>query len=160
MPKVRGQNGIIGRLRSVTGQTERPAADSDGVRLMWKSRRTSPRWCRVHPAWCRRAPPVACRPDACSHLASLGPGDVDAPEEHQHLSSSSRNSTGALWSHWPYLDERAVAAVPHDALHAALWAVLEPQPQLKEVHRWRISHSDTPVGHQAVNGLLLAAQLC
>lgn len=44
-----------------------------------------------------------------------------------------------------YLKERAVAAVPDDALHSTLWALLEPGPQLLEVHRWRVSYWNAPM---------------
>lgn len=80
---------------------------------------------------------------------------VAAPEQQK----GSGHRPRALWPVRPYLDERAVVAVPHDALHAALWAVPEPQPQLLEVHRWRISHCEAPMWHQAVHRLLLTPQL-
>lgn len=74
---------------SSRAQTQRPASDRNCVRLVWRSRRTGPRWRRAPGAACRRAPPAACWPDACPHAATSGPGDVGAPEQQQQLSSSS-----------------------------------------------------------------------
>lgn len=42
-----------------------------------------------------------------------------------------------------YLDEYSGIAMPHNALDPALWALLEPGPQLLEIHRWRISYTNT-----------------
>lgn len=44
-----------------------------------------------------------------------------------------------------YLNERTIAAVPDDALNSALWALLQPGPQLLEVHWWRVSYLNTPM---------------
>ncbi|KAG7239973.1 hypothetical protein INR49_028105, partial [Caranx melampygus] len=59
-----------------------------------------------------------------------------------------------------HLDERAVVAVPDDALHSAVWTLLEPGAELLEVHGGRVSDLNAPVGHQAVDGLLLTPQAC
>lgn len=62
--------------------------------------------------------------------------------------------------HFSDLNERAVIAVPDDALHSTLWTLLEPGAQLLEGNRWRVSDSNTPVWHQEVDRLLLNPQSC
>lgn len=57
-----------------------------------------------------------------------------------------------------HLEQRAVAAVPHDAFHAALRTLLEPGLQLLDVHRRRVPDADAAVRHQTVERLLLTAQ--
>lgn len=57
-----------------------------------------------------------------------------------------------------HLEQRAVAAVPHDAFHPALTTLQEPGLQLPDVHRRRVPDGDAAVRHQTVERLLLAAQ--
>lgn len=57
-----------------------------------------------------------------------------------------------------HLEQRAVAAVPHDAFHAALRTLLEPGLQLLDVRWRRVPDADAAVRHQTVERLLLTAQ--
>lgn len=59
-----------------------------------------------------------------------------------------------------YLNERALAAVPDDALNSALRTLLEPGPQLLEVHWWTVSYSNAPMWHEEVDRLLLTPHSC